>query len=467
MAFPKSFVPDTAAPHSFTPDASPLDGFGGVDRRDWIDKAGDAVRSSPLSFTAPLGEAVGNSVGSLATALNFLFHGKFSEARAALKATSNEPTPARVAGSAVASAATPASMVFGGEGTFAAKLLQNMGFGAALSAGTTAADGGDATDVTKSAALGGAFGAFLPVAGTGAKALAGQIDNLPARFIESALGRSKADVLKEIQTGKDSLADFVLKKKPIGTAENLINGSRQAINDLSTRIRANLAQAARTTGEKVTIGRDNFLDELAKLPESEGALLKRADIRATIERLAPQAKRLMQRSSWTLEEANSLRQLLDRTVGDRGFLADKLSVDKEILRSSANSLRETVKTKAPEETRALFSELSSEIRVRDALMEKLAKKAGNQVLTFGDFIGGGLGGVFGGGLAGVAAGIATRRAIESVPFKMTAAKAVDALTKAGPILEKLAPAQKTALLTLFSELFAPDAASSQSAGQSQ
>ena len=457
MALPKSFVSDTDSPTSFAPDPSPLDGFGSVDRRDWIEKAGDGIRNSPLSFTAPLGGALGNAVGSLTTAAKFAVKGKFTEARAALKPTPDEPTPLQVAGSAAASAATPASLVFGGTGTLASKILTSMGLGATISGGAAAADGAKPDEALKSAALGGAFSSAIPVAGAGFRAIGNQIDNLPTRFIESALGRSKADVLKEMKNGKDSLTEYVLKKKSIGTAENLINGSQEAIEGLSDRIRTNLAQAARTSGEKITIGRDNFLDELAALPEAEGALLKRNEIRGVIERLAPQAKKLLQKSSWTLEEANSLRQLLDRTVGDRGFLANQLSVDKQILKSSANSLRETVKVKAPEETRALFSELSSEIRLRDALLDKLAKRAGNQVLSFGDFIGGGLGGVFGGGVPGAVAGIATRRAIESVPFKMTTAKAISALTKAGPVLEALAPAQKTALLTLFAELFSPDA----------
>ena len=124
------------------------------------------------------------------------------------------------------------------------------------------------------------------------------------------------------------------------------------------------------------------------------------------------------------------------------------------MREFANSLRETVKTKAPQEVRGLFEELSNEIRFRNGLLERVAKRAGNQVLSFGDFIGGGLGGIFGGGIPGAIGGVAARRAIESVPFKLTAAKLVSALTKAAPILDSLAPAQQTAILNLFSEIFA-------------
>src|SRR3990167_586839 len=177
-------------------------------------------------------------------------------------------------------------------------------------------------------------------------------------------------------------------------------------------------------------------------------------------RLAPQTKQLLSKSSLTLEEANRLRRLIDRTLGDRAFLGGQLSSDKLVLKQFANNLREIVKSKAPEGTRELFSELANEIRFRDGLLERVARRAGNQVLSFGDFIGGGLGGIFGSlgaqPITGAVAGVATRRAIESVPFKLGSAKLVNALTKAAPILDSLAPAQQTAILKLFAEIFSSE-----------
>ena len=164
--------------------------------------------------------------------------------------------------------------------------------------------------------------------------------------------------------------------------------------------------------------------------------------------------------SVTLEEANKLRQLVDRTLGDRAFLGGQLSSDKIVLKGFANNLRNLVKDKAPEGVRELFSELANEIRFRDGLLERIAQRAGNQVLSFGDFIGGGLGGIFGSlgaqPVTGAVAGVATRRAIESVPFKMSSAKIINALTKVAPTLEQLAPAQQTALLNFFAEIFSQE-----------
>ena len=345
-------------------------------------------------------------------------------------------------------------------GSFGARLLKTIGLGAGLAGTRAVAEGGEAKEVAKSTITGGLIGAAIPITGAGLRAIGQQIEQLPARFINSALSRSKSQVLNDIAKDKvDDFANYVLKSKSVGTANNLVNESANNVQKLSNKINEVLSLAARKTGAKVTIGTNNFLDDLAKLPEAEGALLKRTDIRSIVERLAPQTKQLLSKSSLTLEESNKLRQLVDRTLGDRAFLGGQLSSDKIILKQFANNLREAVKEKAPEGTRALFAELSNEIRFRDGLLERIARRAGNQVLSFGDFIGGGLGGIFGSlgaqPITGAVAGVATRRAIESVPFKLGSAKFISALTKAAPILDALTPAQQTIILNLFAEGLSP------------
>ena len=369
------------------------------------------------------------------------------------------PSVPEVAGDIVQAGATIAGFKgIGTIGSLGQRILTNIGLGATISGGRTLAKGGDIKETVKSAAIGGGVGGAIPLAGATLRAVGKQVEQLPARFVNSALSRSKKEVLQDIAKDKvDDFANYVIKSKPIGTANKLFNQSADNIESLSGKINTALASATRKVGEKVTIGRDNLLDTIAKLPEAEGALLKRADIRGIIERLAPQTKLLLQNTSLNLAEANKLRQLVDRTLGDMAFLGGQLSSDKVVLRSFANNLRNLVKDKAPEGTRELFSELANEIRFRDGLLERIARKAGNQVLSFGDFIGGGLGGIFGSlgaqPITGAVAGVATRRAIESVPFKIGGAKIVNALTKATPMLKQLTPAQQTAILTLFSEIF--------------
>src|SRR3990167_3607299 len=342
-------------------------------------------------------------------------------------------------------------------GGFATRLLKTMGLGAGLAGAEAIEEGARPEEIAKSTALGGLVGGALPVAGKGLQFIGQQIEQLPARFVNSALGRTKAQVLQDISKDRvDDFSKYVVASKPIGSAKNLLNESVENIEQLSSKINISLASAVRKTGKKITLGKNNLLDEITKLPEAEGALLKRIDVQAIIERLAPQTKKLLQQSSLTLEEANKLRQLVDRTLGDRAFLGGQLSSDKIILKSFANTLRNTVKDKAPEGTREIFSELTNEIRFRDGLLSKIAQRAGNQVLTFGDFIGGGLGGIFGGGIGGAIAGVAARRAIESVPFKLGMAKLTSAVTKLEPIINQLAPAQQTAILDFFADIFSPD-----------
>ena len=366
-------------------------------------------------------------------------------------------TPLQVGGDVVSGAASIAGFKgVGMAGSFTSRLLTSIGLGSAISGGAAVAEGKGTKEVGKATAIGGAVGAALPVAGAALRAIGNQIDNLPTRFIESALGRKKAVVLNDLKRGGETLPQYIIKNKPVGTAETMYNQADDAVERLGTQIGEKLRSSITSAGKAIAIGRDNVLDDVARLPEAQGALLKRADIRAIIERLAPQSKQILLKPSITLTDANRLRQLLDHTLGDKGFLAAQQSTDKLILRSFANSLRETVKTRAPQEVRGLFNELSKEIQIRDALLAKMAGRSAQLMLTFGDIVGGGLGGVFGSVIGnpvlGAGAGFATRRAVESVPFKVGAAKIIDAITKAGPILEELAPAQQTVLLNLIAEI---------------
>lgn len=400
------------------------------------------------------GQAIGTLGGLILEKVKGFFGGKDRSADYDISA----PSPTQIAGDVASGAASVAGIKgVGTVGKLSQRILINLGLGATIGGGTALAEGQDVKDVVKSAIGTGAIGGAIPVAGMGLRAIGKQIEQLPARFVNSALSRSKAEVLKDIATDKvDDFAKYVVQNKPIGSAKTLLSDSMENINQIDKQVSDALAIASRQSGLKVSIGRNNVLDQVAKLPEAEGALLKRADIRGIIEKLAPQTKQLLQKDSLSLAEANRLRQLVDKTLGDRAFLGGQLSSDKAVLKSFANTLRETVKSKAPEGTRTLFSDFANEIRFRDGLLDRIAKRAGNQVLSFGDFIGGGLGGIFGGGFGGAVAGVAARRAIESVPFKIGASKVINALTKAAPLLDSLAPAQQTAILNLFADIFSEE-----------
>jgi len=414
------------------------------------------------------GEQVGQSIGTLAGL-------GIEKAKGVVGGKDNSqfydvssPTPLQTAGDIASGALNVAGFKgVGTVGTFAQRLLKTAGLGAGIGASESTAKGKNVSDTVKNATVGAVTGAALPVVGAGLNAVGKQIDTLPDRFLNSALGRSKSQIMKDITSGKtDTLNQYILDNKPIGTASNMLKDSTEAVSRLGNEVQTKLATAVRNSGSKVTIGRNNFLDEIVNMPEAQGALMTRKDVVDTITRIAPQTKQLLQKPSLTLEEANKLRQLLDSTLGDKAFLGGQLTNDKTIIKAFADNLRETVKSKAPQEVRGLFQELSNEIQLRNSLVDRIAQKSKNQVLSIGDIFGGGLGGVLGGGIPGAAAGIAIRRGIESVPFKIGAAKFTESLTKAAPILESMTPAQQTVILDLFSSLFG-NADTSQEQDQAQ
>lgn len=402
-----------------------------------------------------LGEAVGTSIAGIGQFLK-------GEPERAKEILDTQVKPSEIAGELVNMGASLTALKgVGLVGSLGKRILTNIGLGGAISGGEAVSEDASAGEALRSALKGGSVGAAIPILGSQLRFVGRQIEQLPARFVNSALSRSKKEVLQDIAKDKvDDFANYVIKSKPTKTAKTLLSDSVDNVKRIGTQVAANLASAVRQSKEKVTIGRDNVLDEIVNSPTAQGALLKRADVRGIIERLAPQSKQLLQKSSLDLTEANKLRDLLDDTLGDRAFLGGQLSSDKKVLFDFTNLLRETVKNKAPEGTRPLFQELANEIRFRNGLLNRVAKGAGNQVLSFGDFIGGGLGGIFGSlgaqPLTGAFLGVATRRAIESVPFKIGSAKIISALTKASPVLEELTPAQQAVMLNLFAEIFSPD-----------
>lgn len=298
--------------------------------------------------------------------------------------------------------------------------------------------------------------AALPVLGKITQPLTSSIKKLPSRFIRSALGKNKGQMIKDIKDGTDDLSKYIIKNKPISTLNKLFEDSSQAIGNLSKKINKNLQSAIRKSGFKKSIGRDNLLDMVVKSPESQNALLNRQDVREVVERLVPQSKKFIEKSSLNLEDANKLRQLLDRTLGDRGFIADKLPNDKEILRNVANILREEVKKKAPEGTRGLFDKLSNEIRLNNLTLDKLAQRAGNEIINLGDLIVGGAFGVAGGGIGGSIGAAAVLRILRSTPFKISSAKTLEFINLNAQKLEALSPQIRATIIKTINDAFSDE-----------
>jgi len=180
---------------------------------------------------------------------------------------------------------------------------------------------------------------------------------------------------------------------------------------------------------------------------SVGGATNTKDIAKIINNLAPQALGLLKKESLSLSEANKLRSLLDKTLGDRAFLVNQLPFNKDVLRTFANITREKVKTLAPEGTRGLFSELSKEITLRNALQDKYAGKARNEVINAFDVMIAG-GGFLGGGVVAGLGAFGAKKVAQSAIGKTTTAVALSNLGNLAPILKKLTSVERTIILNL-------------------
>lgn len=294
--------------------------------------------------------------------------------------------------------------------------------------------------------IGTAIGAGLPTVGALATAIKKATANLPNRIVQSALGQSKP----QLMAGKD-VSEYVLQNKIVGTTDSLLKGSQAAIDDISGQINIALGEKAPKT---VRILKNEILSEVVESINSSGGLADAAEIRKIVDSLAPQARALLNKQSLSLTEANKLRYMIDRTLGDRAFLGGQLPYNKEILKSFNSALREKVKSLAPEGTRELFGILSKEITLRDALLSKAAQQAKNQVVNAFDLILAG-GGFLGGGPTGALGAFALKKGSQSTLGKTGAASLLrgtqNLLQPIGAALPQITPLVRGALSNIANQ----------------
>lgn len=301
------------------------------------------------------------------------------------------------------------------------------------SAGVTGLQTGDINEAKNA----GVVGAALPIAG---KILSvpfkATLEYFPKRLVQAAVGQGK----EELRAGKD-VSDYILKNKRVGTFNSLLNQSEAQMTHLNGQIAKNLGQA---TENGVLINKNNVIGELVDKINKDGGAINHEEINNMLHDLVPQARGLLQKETLNPIEANRLRQLVDRTVGDRNFLKNQLPFKQDVLRDFANNLRETVKQNAPEDTRGLFDDLSKEITLRNALFKKYGGNEGKSLVKWGDILAA-LPGSFG-GIPGVVGSVAAKRAVES-PYVLTGvANNLSKIKELTPILDKLAPDVKAAII---------------------
>lgn len=392
-------------------------------------------------FLFPGTKQIGESLGTIAAAGGRAIQGDLKGAGEILD--TQVPIPRLIGAYTAAGASAAGSAGVGTTGGFLTKALQSAGIGAAISGGREAAEGGSLKEVAGSTTLGAGVGAGTSLAFSGGEAILKSFRSLPERLIRSATGQTK----KQILAGKD-ISKYVLDNKKIGTADQLIKQSQQAIDEADTFI----GESLRSVSDK-SISLKDVLSDIAGAVNQAGGDIDEVGVRSVLERLAPQVKKTLSKESLSLAEANLLRSQLDKTLGSNVFISSQVPFDKGLLLDFTNSLRDQVKGQAPQGVRQAFSTLSNELSLRNLLLSKAAGASRNQIISLSDILSGGFGGAVG-GVPGAIAGASVKRAAESTVFKTATANIVSSLDRSlSPILEQLEPAAQTAIINALVQAF--------------
>lgn len=401
--------------------------------------------SNVLGSIFPGTKTIGESIGTLGLAGKQAITGNFQQAKETL---ATQPSVPELIG-AYTSAGAQAYGVTGGGlgGGVISDALKSAGLGALISGGAKASEGGSLGDVAKSGAVAFGVGGGLSLASSGAQAGLRKIaDSLPERFINSATGQTK----KELLAGK-GISKYVLENKKIGTTQQLIDQSQEAIDQADTFIN----NALKSSTDK-TIKLDTLVDDIVDQVNSAGGSVDNIKIKTILKNLAPQVEGTLAKDTLTLAEANTLRSQLDKTLGSNAFINAQLPFNKGVLKDFTNSLRNTVKDTAPIGVRDAFNTYSKEITLRDLLLSKSAQASRNQVIGLGDMLFGGFGGVSG-GIPGAIIGVGARKFSESTLAKTGAGVIIQSLDKSlSPILAQLEPTVRTAIVTAIVEAMRED-----------
>lgn len=301
-------------------------------------------------------------------------------------------------------------------------------------------------DVATTAAVSGAF----PVVGAGLKKGVDALsDSLPSWLVSKIVKQTPTEKLK-----KGDISSFLADTGRVGNVESLIKQSDSSISNLNTNIQKELVSESKGgTGKMINI--PSIYETVARELNESGAEITAKEVKDIIVKLAPQSKRLLNETETVLTRGNNLRVGLDKTLGDRGFLVDKLPFNKEVLKTFTNTLRNNIKDSAPK-TRELFDEFSKELTLKKALEKASVSGGGRNNINLADILAAGVGGTVA-GIPGLAAGAAARRVVESPVIKTLAARGTGkGLPKIAETLSKFSDIERAAILSFIESLESDD-----------
>jgi hypothetical protein len=391
-----------------------------ADNRDLLQKASDVVKKSPFGFVAPLGEAVGRTLGGIKASVQQRSLGPLMAA-----GEQNNANFGKVVGSTIASAALPASLAVGG-GTGASALARlgssALKFGAssaALGGGQALAEGQSVPDAIKAGAKSGAIGAALGGATQGAGELINAaMQKLPHRLVRQALPK--------LEKGNE---EYALKNTKVAPIHALAKESDATVAGLGKQVHTVLEHPQYI--DNVGAGDFAIKKTLNAFPNSEYDAVQVVN---TIKRLVPAQARLVDKvaaGTATLPEKNQLRAAIDPVIKKVFTDAPEVSSSKKLAAEFANALRGEVQSFAPE-TQPIFGHLSKEINLRNALESMNKKLDTRSALGLYDIVAG-LGGFATGGPVGTVVAIGAEKALRSPAVGLAAAKGLSSVIPAANV----------------------------------
>ncbi len=355
--------------------------------------------------------------------------------------TTQDVTPLQIAGDVGQIGLTAFTPNIGAGFGVGGRILANAGLGAALGATNAIANGGGLKDTATQTALGGVTGGVLGGLG---ELVTSAAEKLPTRLIRNLLPQ-----LKNPET-----IDYAINKTKIGSVNSMVETSDKALQSYNSQIKAilshpdissapSLQEIGKITPESLKVsGGQVSQDVLKSFPNSE---YTPDYIFSKIKSQVPGSSKLiskLQNSSITLDEANTLRQAVDRVTYKTIIDSPEIKAGKDIAEKFGNALRTQVQTKAPE-TASIFSNYSKEINLQKALVKLQNKTSKAAPVSLKEILGvlgvsGALGPIAGG------AALGTEKVLTSPAGIVSQAKLLKAATpliKGAAVIGKAVGAQ--------------------------
>lgn len=298
------------------------------DNRGFLEKTTDVIKHSPLGIVAPLGEAVGRSIGAIGESI------KTHSLDPLLNAgEQNNANYGKVVGSAVGSAALPASLAVGGGATIAANAARFGGMAAVSGGAESLGQGNDlktaAIDSFKSGLTGAAVGVATKVASNA-------IQKVASKAPESLYNNS-LKVLQKIKTAGKSPSDFLHKEGVWGN----LGAFKKAATEGMAAENAVIKQAAANAKGGLRYEEIGGA-AIKKLQQDLGDLYTPQQIRQLVEKV-PVARLSSSKGVVPWVDADGIRSSLGTLIGDSKWLTTTPSEQTKAAQAVYGALSDAIK----------------------------------------------------------------------------------------------------------------------------